>query len=68
MTTRATNERPTRRLMGDLVVELSAGVVTIRPVRTRKGGPAEIAVTPRRVYEAALLKRVKPLVRAHARG
>lgn len=44
--TEATNEKPTRRVMRDregksLVVELSRGLVTIRPLGTRRGGPQE---------------------------
>ena len=67
MTTRATNEHPTRRLMtdavGDYVVELSERTITIRPARARKGGPAEIAVTMKLVYERALMARAPALVR-----
>lgn len=60
--TRATNERPTRRLMesgGDeYVVELIAGVIIIRPKGSRRNGPAAIYVTPGQVYVRALQVRV----------
>lgn len=62
--TRSTNERPTRRLMvgrygDDFVVEVGRDVITIRPKRSRRGGPAEITVLPGRVYIAALREKIQ---------
>lgn len=61
--TPATNERPTRRVLrsrdgSDYVVELRADLMLIRPKGTRRGGKAEIAITPGLVYIAALRKRI----------
>ena len=63
--TNGSNERPTRRLLqsriGPLVVELSASTITMRPPRTKRGGPAEVTVTAGGIYEQALLRRVAPI-------
>ena len=61
MATRAT-DKPTVRVVqtkysGDLVAEIRATTVTLRPPRTRKGGPAEIVVTWGYVYDKVLAGR-----------
>lgn len=65
MTTRASTDRPTKRIMttltGELIVEIASRTLTIRPLRSKAGGPAEVTVDIRGVYERALLRRVKPL-------
>jgi hypothetical protein len=64
--TKASNERPTRRLMetkqGPLVVEIRRDFISIRPKGARTGGPAEVLVTASSIYERALMGRAEPLV------
>lgn len=60
--TRASDLRPTVRvLLGgrgtELVYEIRAGRITIRPLGCRRGGPAEVEVTPLSIYEQALIVR-----------
>jgi hypothetical protein len=60
--TEATNERPTRRLMKNrdgetLVVELSRGLVTIRPLGTRRGGPAEVELPIGVMYQRGMMAK-----------
>lgn len=59
--TRPSDHRPTRRVLqgadGELVFELRPTVIAIRPIRTRRGGPAEIQVTPSLVYQRELVAR-----------
>lgn len=62
--TRGTDERPTRRLLiseryGDAyVVELRASLILLRPKGSRRGGRAEVAVTPGAIYTRAMIARV----------
>jgi len=58
--TRASDSRPTRRVLlnldgAELVVELRARSITIRPLGTRRGGRAE---TPGSIYLRALMDRI----------
>lgn len=59
MTTRASNDRPTRRLMStaiaDYVVELGAREIRIRPYRTRRGGSGEVQVGVGVLYQRLLV-------------
>lgn len=52
--TRAHPIKPVRRVVrgfhGSYVAEIRADVLTLRPLRSRSGGPAEIVVTWERVY------------------
>lgn len=61
--TRPSDHRPTRRVLlgadGELVVELYRMRITIRPLGTRRGGPAEIEVTPSLVYQRELVARAE---------
>lgn len=55
MATRARDDRPVRRVVQDAdgreyVVEIGARMVRIRPVRTRRGGPAEYTRTWNQIY------------------
>jgi hypothetical protein len=59
MATRAQDARPTVRVCaskydGDLVVEVRERTLVIRPVRARRGGPAEVEVSVGRIYESGL--------------
>lgn len=42
---------------GDLVVEVTSTKVTLRPVRTRRGGAAEVVLSWGSIYERALAAR-----------
>jgi len=61
--TRASDSRPTRRVLlnldgVELVVELRARSITIRPLGTRRGGRAEVVLTPGSIYLRALMDRI----------
>lgn len=61
MTTRAT-AKPLRRIVsggsqGEFVAEIRDDTVTLRPVRTRIGGDAEVHLRWSLVYQLALLRR-----------
>ena len=65
--TRASDSRPTRRVMltidgVELVVELRRRTITIRPLGARRGGPAEVEVTAGAIRVRALMDRAD---RAH---
>lgn len=58
--TKASDTRPTRRFMDGIrgpgyVVELRAAVLVIRPKGARRGGPAEITVTPGAIYVRSMM-------------
>lgn len=69
--TRASNDRPTRRVMSsrvglskfertdEYVVELRAETMSIRPKGCRRNGPAEVVVTPGAIYLRALQVRIE---------
>lgn len=64
MPTRASDVRPTRRLvespLGDAyVLEVYARRLVLRPKGARRGGPAEVEVSPGRVYQRALRERLE---------
>ena len=63
--TRADETKPVRRVVqtddGEMVAEVRARTLTLRPVRTRKGGPAEVCLSFSSLYTRALLARVTPL-------
>jgi hypothetical protein len=61
--TRATDSRPTRRVLitidgVELVVELRRRSITVRPLGSRRGGPAEVELTPGSIYLRALMDRI----------
>jgi hypothetical protein len=60
--TRASSDHPVKRVVqtkyeGELVLEVTATHATLRPIRTRKGGPAEVVVTWGHIYHRALAAR-----------
>lgn len=60
--TRASAERPTKRLvigrMGqDFVVELQSHLIVVRPKGCRRGGPAEVVISPSTLYQRLLIAR-----------
>lgn len=60
--TRASDSRPIRRVLitmdgSELVFELGARTITVRPLGTRRGGPAEVQFTPGLIYQRALMDR-----------
>jgi hypothetical protein len=69
--TRATS-RPVRRAVatmdGELVAEVRDRTLTLRPVRTRVGGPAEIVVSWGHIYLRAMIDRVEDTRRAKRRA
>jgi hypothetical protein len=71
--TEATNASPTRRLMKDrdgktLVVELSQGLVTIRPLGTRRGGPQEVELPIGAVYQRGVMSKLATAPKRVKRG
>jgi hypothetical protein len=60
--TRASDTRPTRRLLagafGDYVVELTGRTIVVRPKGTRRGGPAEVVTTPGKLHVRLVAERV----------
>lgn len=68
--TRAT-DKPVRRVVssddGDLVAEIRDRTLTLRPVRTRKGGPAEVLTTFGGIYTRCLMSRVDAIPRRKVR-
>lgn len=72
--TRAT-EKPVRRVVisedrfgtNDYVVEIRARTLTMRPVRTRRGGPQEIEVPFGALYLRAMIARVEATKRERKR-
>jgi len=61
MTTRASKSPVTRIVSttyeGELVAEIGPRTVVLRPLRTRKGGPAEVEVSWGLIYQRALSAR-----------
>lgn len=60
--TRATDISPTRRIVtgyqgSEYVVELAAGEIRVRPKGTKRGGPAEVSITPSALHDRLLLAR-----------
>lgn len=71
--TRATDERPTRRVLSgymgaDYVVELEARRIVVRPKGTRRGGRSEVAVTPSLLYDMMLMRRAEEQQRERRRA
>ncbi len=62
MTTRATS-KPLRRVVqtmdGELVAEITDRVLTLRPPKTRRGGPAEISVVWGSIYLRGMVALVE---------
>lgn len=61
--TRGSNERPTKRLLAsrfgdEYVVELRSDLILMRPKGSRRGGRAEVSVTPGAIYQRALQVRI----------
>ena len=70
--TRATSQ-PTRRIVQDktgreYVAEVRADTLALRPLRSRRGGPADVVMTWGAVYTRALLARPKARRRHVSRG
>ncbi len=70
--TRANETSPTRRLVVDgfgaeLVVELYARRLVLRPKGCKRGGPAEVDVTPGQLYQRLLVARAEEKRRAKRR-
>jgi hypothetical protein len=63
MATRATSKPLVRivktRYDGDLVAEVTEDSITLRPPRTRKGGPAEVRLTWGAMYQRLMAARVE---------
>lgn len=62
--TRASDERPTRRVIlsqfGDeYVVELRREVIVLRPKGSRRGGPAEVQLSPGKLYIHAVANKLE---------
>lgn len=60
--TRASDFRPTRRVLitmdgAELVFELRCRRISIRPLGARRGGPAEVELTPGMIYQRGLMAR-----------
>jgi hypothetical protein len=75
MTTRAT-EKPVKRIVESVyaglqtsafVVEVRARTLTLRPTRTKRGGPAEISLTYGAIYLRAMQAQVDAKLRERAR-
>lgn len=71
--TRAKDTHPTRRVLtcrfaGDLVVELRSTLILIRPLRSRRGGPAEVALTVGSVYQRGIMAAIEERRRAKRKG
>lgn len=62
--TKGSDLRPVRRMMdgirgGNYAVEVRARTVVIRPKGARRGGPAEVTVTPGAVYVRAMMAQAE---------
>lgn len=62
---RASTEKPVSRIVqtkhdGELVMEVRANTLTMRPIRTRRGGPAEVVVTWGSIYTRAQASKAAP--------
>ena len=70
--TRAKETRPTVRIVqsaeGLMVAEIGAATLTLRPYRTRKGGPSEASVGWGAIYLRAMLARVEEQRRTRRRA
>jgi hypothetical protein len=71
--TKGSDVRPTRRMMagfrGDhYAVELRSKVVIIRPKGARRGGPAEVTVTPGAMYVRAMMAQAEARKAMKRRG
>lgn len=73
--TRADAETPTRRIVvyepdrgSELVLEVRARTLTLRPLRSRAGGEAEIVVTWSGIYDMALMRRALRSIEAQDRA
>lgn len=73
--TRAT-EKPVRRIVvaedrfgtTEYVVEIRSRTMTIRPIRTRRGGPQEVELPFGAVYLRGMISRVEAEKRERRRG
>jgi hypothetical protein len=62
--TYASDESPTRRVVlgyqgAEYVVELRKGLILVRPKGSRRGGSAEVAITPSALHDRLLARRVE---------
>ena len=62
--THASDESPTRRVVlgyqgAEYVVELRSNLILVRPKGTRRGGSAEVAITPSRLHDRLLAARTE---------
>lgn len=67
--TRAHELTPTRRVVtdgfgDDLIVEVFARRLVLRPKGCKRGGPAEVEVTPGQLYQRLLVARAEERRRA----
>jgi len=70
--TRATSQ-PTRRIVQDktgreYVAEVRHDTLTLRPLRSRRGGPADVSIGWGAIYARACLARPKAVRRRVTRG
>lgn len=60
--TPASDSSPTRRIVSGYqgalyVVELRAGEIVVRPKGSKRGGPAEVSITPSALHDRLLLAK-----------
>lgn len=70
--TRASAVKPVRRVVqtlhdGELVAEIYAECVIVRPIRTKRGGKAEVTMTWGQLYQHLLIARADAAVREKRR-
>lgn len=70
--TRADEAHPLRRVVsttdGEFVVEVLKHEIRLRPLRTKRGGPAEIQVPWGAIYYRAMLARAEDKIRSKRKG
>lgn len=68
--TRAT-EKPVRRVVqtshGEMIAEVRDRVITMRPLRSRRGGKAEIEMSWGQLYQHAIIARIEREMREKRR-
>ena len=71
--TSASDTRPTRRVarsrsLGDVVIDLRADTITLRPKGRRRGGPAEVTLSIGALYQRELRMQIDQRRREHRLG
>lgn len=65
-------DRPTVRIVltttGEYVAELNDRTLTLRPIRTRRGGPQEVTIPWGAIYVREMWERAEEIRRAKARA